>query len=221
VIKGWVGDKSFSWTSSFKTESEKHCSPFAEDCGPGQACYLGADDTQCAWRGIHPEGQECQYQNDCTPGTTCINNRCMRLCEVDSPDSAFGCNQRCPLAHTLLSTHAQFAVCDIGACRPGDTQCGEESACVLGKKPTCSLPGDALAGEPCMDSLDCAKNFGCVETGQSHPTCQPLCDASTLAGTDYELFPSELSPCATACPQNGFLLTDHPDLGICTDSFLN
>jgi len=216
LISGWVGDKPFSWSSSFKTEPEKRCSPFADDCGFGQACYLGPDDTQCAWNGVIPEGQECLFQNDCTPGTTCIENTCRLLCDPKDTQDFFGCKKRCPNAYSLLSTYDEFAVCEPKSCTPGMNQCAQGESCVLGANPTCSSPGTTLAGEKCKDSSECARDLGCIQADKKHPVCLPLCDASTLAGTGYELFPSNLPPCATACPHDGFLLSDHPHLGICT-----
>ena len=51
-------------------------------CLPGDACYLVTGGWACAAEGAVPIGGACQFTNDCTPGTICVDSTCRRVCSL-------------------------------------------------------------------------------------------------------------------------------------------
>jgi hypothetical protein len=70
------------------------CDPLAQDCGPGQGCYLANGQFQCAAQTSDlPTGEACGFINDCAPGHVCASanflpdcngaNCCAPFCDTD------------------------------------------------------------------------------------------------------------------------------------------
>jgi hypothetical protein len=68
------------------------CDPFGEGCASPLSCYPSTSGPLCAGSGTRPEGETCDFSNQCTPGSACVNTggglTCRPLCR---PAGTPGC----------------------------------------------------------------------------------------------------------------------------------
>ncbi|WP_426752982.1 hypothetical protein [Myxococcus sp. Y35] len=61
------------------------CNPFGQDCTAPLSCYPSSSGPVCAGSGTRTEGQSCEFSNQCTPGSACVNAggglTCRALCQ--------------------------------------------------------------------------------------------------------------------------------------------
>jgi len=84
------------------------CDPLLQDCPEGQGCYNSAGDDFVCYKysgegGEGAPGDECNYVNQCQPGTICLApdsvegcgaeaGCCSPYCDLDEPNPSEGCN---------------------------------------------------------------------------------------------------------------------------------
>ena len=49
------------------------CDPFGESCASPLSCYPSTSGPVCAGSGTRREGEACEFSNQCTPGSACVN----------------------------------------------------------------------------------------------------------------------------------------------------
>ncbi|NMO15051.1 hypothetical protein, partial [Pyxidicoccus fallax] len=62
----------------------RQCDPFGEDCTAPLSCYPSTSGPVCAGTGTRREGEACDFSNQCTPGSACVDTggglTCRPLC---------------------------------------------------------------------------------------------------------------------------------------------
>lgn len=156
--------------------TDEHCAGLS--CQPTEIAMLN----QCAdivdyCRGGPPF--TCSADGHCDPGQRCVEGRCVddggalgEACEGDEDcvqgaclDTPVGriCTERCdPSAGDPDVCVEGFACVEIEPCGDG--------VCIPG------AAGEAIAGEPCVEDLDCASRLCLSPAGAAEPQCSRRCD---------------------------------------------
>jgi hypothetical protein len=216
-VEGVYAGAPFAWKSGFSTATTVGCDMIAQDCRNGQGCYALGDEALCAWAGPVPVGGACVFQNDCGAGSTCVQNRCRRVCDAGDATGALACESICQEGFALLSSTGSLGACNPLPCSPLSASCSGSAVCAADAIVGCVLPGSGAVGASCASSADCSVGLGCVGDAASGGICQALCDASPLAGEDINPLGDEavLPSCAALCPRDGRLHPTFPGLGVC------
>lgn len=214
-IQGFRGAEAFDWNSRFTTTPKSGCSLLGQEaCGEGKGCYPNANGALCAWKGVVPEGGSCTYQNECIPGTSCVEGTCRKLCDLEA-GNWFSCDSVCSeRSYSKLSGEDSVGVCQSPVCTPHHDQCGNGTSCQVSSTFSCQRPGPSAAGEGCDAPGDCAGGLACVANSTSGiSTCQVLCVATDAEGWKE----SELPLCGERCNGNAQFIPQHPGLGTCAE----
>lgn len=180
------------------------CDPAAQDCGPGQACYVVDGAPRCLWAGTLGVDAECTHTNECAPGLSCFASRCRPLCaaagEGVAPEES--CEYAC-LAETFpLDAGGQWALCLPPPCASAGGACEDDEACFWGGTFVCAEPGTKQAGASCSMLNDCAEGLACLGLGGSF-SCRRLCGG--------DAYPA----CDDACPDVRFTLDSDEEVSYC------
>lgn len=108
-----------------------NCDPLAPDCPEGQGCYTSAGSNEFVcfkYSGMNGEGapgDECNFLNQCQPGTACLAPAsvegcasqagcCSLYCDLSDPDPEADCNPTEVCEVVLTDPPPQYA--DVGVC---------------------------------------------------------------------------------------------------------
>ena len=184
------------------------CSPSAQNCGSGLACY-GMSDLYCAVAGTAERDEPCEADSDCKAGLVCSFSGlavrlCAPYCDMNNPTAANSCETLCPdrwapVTNTdTLEDVAAFCYAGAGgACDPLAQDCPEGQACTGLDAPACDLVGTTARFGDCTGLGSCVEGSTCVGVeGEDTFYCQPYCDPAAEA-------PAEIA-CATLCPDGAW-----------------
>lgn len=195
------------------------CSPQAQDCPQGFACY-GTSALFCAVPGVLDDGADCERHSDCKAGSVCSeiptdfeHKVCSPYCDHVNASAPNACATLCPASfspvyhtETLEELGAFCFGGSGGSCNPLTQDCEPGKACTGVELVSCEIPGDTKLGEVCLPfGATCEKGSVCVGVqGQPDQFCQPYCDPApgAAAGT----------ACTTKCPKGAW---QYPGYGVC------
>jgi len=160
-------------------------------CDPvsGTGCALGTDfcffnenndgNTVCAQSEMKPEGDNCNYVNECSPGMVCESfmseefKTCNQLCRIDFP---------CPAGLSCgFATGDLPGVCFIeDSCSPlVEGTCGGGTVCTILNdqgEVACLGPGTTAASGPCDLFHLCEVGHFCDNAGSNQRVCRKVCN---------------------------------------------
>jgi hypothetical protein len=194
------------------------CEPTApQSCGSGKTCAFrcgsgGAAAPVCAAAGARHEGDACQRDQDCAPGTQCFTSSCgagvcLAVCKADGDCKGSGhCGSHIQCSGGVTSSYGTCTLpCDpTGAATTG---CPAGLACFIGagEVPDCGCKAATQVGGeglPCSSAGECRPGLLCVDTGGGR-VCRPLCRLDThvcATGTCTKLVDPDFSTFGACLP---------------------
>ena len=194
-VRGEISGEPLDETWSFTTHREG-CDLLAQDCRPGQACYLLSTGLQCLWAGRSAVGGPCEYPSQCMAGLTCMGTRCVPFCDSRdaTDDPTVECSDRCNggvLPVPGAEAEDPVRLCILASCLADPSVCGDGESCVWMGDFMCAKAGQGAHGTPCSQATDCAAGtsclghegtFGCHTLcgGPHMPDCESSCPGEAL-----------------------------------------
>ncbi len=170
--------------------TETNCNPLQPSCAAGFGCFLRppADKTFCEPAGNSTRRMPCAGDNQCVPGTQCVDQTCKMICEIGQT-ACPGDEPTC----FLLPGNARYGVCSLtppgmtmmggGSCDPVRIiGCSAIEGCYVNSgdgSRMCLISGAGQEGAACGNHSNCDKGLGCYPhgpPGMEQPTCLRFCD---------------------------------------------
>ncbi len=174
------------------------CDLYAQTgCGAGQGCYPTNIGWRCLNAGGTAAGGTCQFTNNCSPWTLCVNSLCQEPCSVkeDAP-AEYKCEEICASFNQLNPAEWGVGFCTAtSTCGFWAQDCEDatQNCYVTGSAAVCMDPGaNGDAGASCQQPNDCAKGLVCAQG-----KCIEVCSID-------ELQPPPTPICVDDCPGGAF-----------------
>lgn len=166
-------------------------------CPANRTCFVECQDSfgvgRCTTAGKGKDGDGCQGNADCEPGTQCFRYPCMQ--GGSSRDMTGICRKFCnDNADCSMGTCSRTVFCDgkatahkfcLRSCDPRSSvsnQCPGNLSCLLfsGEVTACDCPETRVKveGQECEFTTECQPGLMCVGAGSPKPVCRPICKRS-------------------------------------------